>query len=379
VIDGVLPSNTVTMSYHPANRLASASGPWGTASYSFDATGNRTLEQIGTDARTFAYPANSNRIASESLNAVPVRSFAHDGAGNLTAGVPQGSTYTLVYNKRNRPGALKLNGTDVATYLYNAQEQLARRVALAPLSPAGHSHYIHDLAGRLIAEGFGTTAGGVVITREYIWVPAPGLDPGDMPVMVVDNVDTASPVSYTVHADHLNRPIRMTDAARATVWQATWTPFGTAHAITGGRAKPPLPGAIFPDRERPRLQLAQVLRRNDGEIYPTRSAGLPRRAGEVCVCPELAADVCGCGRADCHHSCLGRRRCWNWAGVAVQSRMCHLAGLSCGRRAWRAWRNRWPFCLSAVEMDRQVDALLTLIARQILPALSSLRATQSRV
>ena len=137
LIDGVSASNTVTMSYSPTNRLASATGPWGTASYSFDATGIRILEQTGANARTFAYPANSNRIASESLNAVPVRSFAHDGAGNLTAGVPQGASYTLTYNQRNRPGSLRLNGTEVAAYLYNAQEQLARRVAMAPLKPGG--------------------------------------------------------------------------------------------------------------------------------------------------------------------------------------------------------------------------------------------------
>ena len=38
---------------------------------------------------------------------------------------------------------------------------------------------------------------------------------------------------YHVHADHLGRPIRMTDAAKATVWQATWKPWGEPHAISG--------------------------------------------------------------------------------------------------------------------------------------------------
>jgi RHS repeat-associated protein len=36
-----------------------------------------------------------------------------------------------------------------------------------------------------------------------------------------------------VHADHLNRPIRMTSAAKATVWSAMWKPFGEPQALSG--------------------------------------------------------------------------------------------------------------------------------------------------
>jgi RHS repeat-associated protein len=62
--------------------------------------------------------------------------------------------------------------------------------------------------------------------REYIWLEG-------MPIAVIDGVDTATPVTYYVHTDHLARPIRMTDAAKAQVWTATWTPWGTAHALSG--------------------------------------------------------------------------------------------------------------------------------------------------
>ena len=36
-----------------------------------------------------------------------------------------------------------------------------------------------------------------------------------------------------VHVDHLNRPVRMTDGAKAVVWNAVWLPWGGVHAITG--------------------------------------------------------------------------------------------------------------------------------------------------
>ncbi len=36
-----------------------------------------------------------------------------------------------------------------------------------------------------------------------------------------------------LHADHLNRPIEMTDTAKNVVWQAHYWPFGEAYSITG--------------------------------------------------------------------------------------------------------------------------------------------------
>jgi RHS repeat-associated protein len=52
---------------------------------------------------------------------------------------------------------------------------------------------------------------------------------------VVDGVNT-SPVLYFVHVDYLNRPIKMTDAAKAQAWDAVWAPWGSPHAITGPAA-----------------------------------------------------------------------------------------------------------------------------------------------
>jgi RHS repeat-associated protein len=59
--------------------------------------------------------------------------------------------------------------------------------------------------------------------REYIWL-------NDMPVAVVDNVNT-SPVIYYVQVDHLLRPARMTDASANWVWDVIFTPFGTTAYI----------------------------------------------------------------------------------------------------------------------------------------------------
>ena len=171
-------------------------------------------------------PATSNRIASETVNGVAARSFTYDGAGNGLTGLPAGAAYAAVYNKRNRPSGLTLNGSTVATYLFNGLEQMASRTLASPLSPVGVTHYIYDLDGRLIAEATGTTAATAVLTREYLWLEG-------MPVAVIDGVNTASPVMSFVHTDHLTRPIRLTNAAKAATWTAIWTPWGSAHAVTG--------------------------------------------------------------------------------------------------------------------------------------------------
>jgi RHS repeat-associated protein len=135
------------------------------------------------------------------------------------------------------------------------------RSSSAPSAPTGTVHYLYDLDGHLIAEADGATG---VVLRDYIWLPsnlqpsgltrgdndnaAPGgafsdhlviagasndNAPPDLPLAVIDGVNTASPSTYQVHSDHLGRPVAMTDAAKASVWSAVWTPWGEAHALTG--------------------------------------------------------------------------------------------------------------------------------------------------
>jgi RHS repeat-associated protein len=108
-------------------------------------------------------------------------------------------------------------------------------------SPADIAHYIHDIWGNIIAETDGGGATGATGTvREYIYMPEAEIAPTmgsrtvvDRPVAVVDAVNTATPVTWFVHVDHQHRPIKMTNAAKAVVWDAVWLPWGGVHSITG--------------------------------------------------------------------------------------------------------------------------------------------------
>ena len=227
--DGLDAAQDVDLAYTPANRLDVATGPWGSLDYAYDAVGNRTQEvkiQSGVTTTTvLAYQSTSNRIASETVNGAQSRAFSYDAAGNQLSGLPPGASYTLTYDKRNRPNMLKLNGSIVASYRYNGLEQMALRTISAPLYPAGTVHYIYDLEGHLIAEADGATG---AISRDYVWLEG-------MPLAVIDG--TATPVTSFVHVDHLMRPIRLTDASKATVWSATWLPWGGAHITSGATAQ----------------------------------------------------------------------------------------------------------------------------------------------
>jgi len=178
------------------------------------------------------YPATSNRIANVTTNGTLTKSFTHDAAGNITLDVKGGDTFTTTYNVRNRPVSVTRSGTasQTSTYAYNALEQMVTRVTTAPGGPAGTVHYIYDTDGHLIAEADGATGATL---REYIWLASNDNTPVDLPLGLVTAVNTASPVLSLVHADHLGRPIRMTDATRATVWQAFYTPFGEPYSLSG--------------------------------------------------------------------------------------------------------------------------------------------------
>jgi YD repeat-containing protein len=115
-----------------------------------------------------------------------------------------------------------------ADYVYDALERLALRTT-QNMTPSGTTHYVYDRAGHLLAEASDT---GTTI-REYVWLD-------DMPLVVVADVDTATPLLWTVHADHLDRPIKMTDQPTTVVWGAV----SAANEWRKNRALAPAPGLL---------------------------------------------------------------------------------------------------------------------------------------
>lgn len=87
---GVYGMQSQTFAYTPAHRLQSATGYYGSLSWTYDAVGNRTSATVtsGTPptlvTSTYAYPATSNRLSSITTGGA-VRSFGYDASGNITS------------------------------------------------------------------------------------------------------------------------------------------------------------------------------------------------------------------------------------------------------------------------------------------------------
>jgi RHS repeat-associated protein len=233
ITDNVTPANSVALWYSGPGSLQYASSVWGASNYYYDVGGNRTydINAIGgvTTTKTTYYDTISNHMTSTWNGTTQLRSFSYDAGGNITNDNRPGEAFVFAYNNRNRMASVTRNAVAYATYGYNALEQLTTRSTAAVGGPVGQVAYIYDLDGHLIAEATASTG---ATTRDYIWAAANDNTPVDLPLAVAE-----AATLYMVHSDHLGRPIRMTDGAKATVWQAQYKPWGEPVTISGTKAQ----------------------------------------------------------------------------------------------------------------------------------------------
>lgn len=214
-----------SFAYTPTRRLSSAAGYYGALSWTYDANGNRASETANGVTSTYAYPAGSNRLSSVTPAGGSARSFAYDASGNILTDSRTGTlAQTFQYDPEGRLSKAT-SASSSGTYAYDAQDRLASRTALNG-GTTTTTLYVHDVNDHIIAE---TDATGVT-RREYLWL-------NDLPIAVVDGVNTASPTLYYVHADHLGRPARMLAQNWAWVWDVVYMPFGAVSSIWDGTSK----------------------------------------------------------------------------------------------------------------------------------------------
>jgi RHS repeat-associated protein len=192
-----------TYGYDSLDRLNSASKTSLSQGWTYDANGNR-LTQTGTTPSTYTNSGGNNRVSS--ISGSLARSYSYDNAGNTLSYA--GATFT--YNNRGRMKTASNSGT-TATYTYNALGQRVRRVTSSITTL-----YAYDEAGHLVGEY--TPAGALI--QETVWL-------GDIPVATFRPNGSGGVVLFYVHADHLNTPRLVTDAASNIRWRWESDPFGT--------------------------------------------------------------------------------------------------------------------------------------------------------
>ena len=227
VTDTAAAGRNASYSYTDANRLGSASGSWGSDSYTFDANGNRTLasrtttQGSGSDVATIE--ATSNRLTEiRDPQGTLARSLGYDAAGELVTQVhADGRSFVYDYDARGRLAGISLNAAPIVS---NAYDYLERRVSRTQTSGGISStvHYIYGDDGLLLAEHDGSTG---ALLREYIWLE------GSL-IAIVEGTVAAPAYSY-VHTGHLDEPVMVTDAAGQVISSITRDPWGNAILLTG--------------------------------------------------------------------------------------------------------------------------------------------------
>ena len=198
-----------SFTHDPLDRLTGQTGYQGSTTWAYDANGNRTQERSGGADYAYALATDSNRLLGV---AGPVaKTYQYDAAGNVTGD----GTYGFIYNDFGR--IEKVTWADKTTrYRHNGLGQRLQKNGRGAVD--GPVHYLYDENGLLLGE---YDRDGVA-QQETVWL-------GEKPVAVL----MPSGV-YSVHADHLNTPRVLLDAAGTPVWRWNGDAFGV-----GGAARDP--------------------------------------------------------------------------------------------------------------------------------------------
>jgi RHS repeat-associated protein len=205
--------------YDNLGRLTQASTSQASWAYTYDANGNRTSVAInnGTPNAYTVDPA-SNRLTDITTPAI---TLTHDAMGNIVSD----GTYTLGYDLRGRL-TTATQGGNTTTYAYDNAGQRVRKAKNS--GTADTVVFVYDLQGQLLGE-YDSTGKAI---REYVWL-------GNMPVAMITpdpamgaNANTAPPIIYYIHADHLNTPRVLVDKNNVMRWRWMSEPFGTTPADT---------------------------------------------------------------------------------------------------------------------------------------------------
>jgi RHS repeat-associated protein len=203
------PSKNKTLGYDALDRLESATGPWGSLSWTYDGVGNRFTQTAAEGSSTYTYQAGTNRLAS--IAGPSPLTFGYDNNGNIT-------TYANLSHDYDQNNRLKVTAKDLGqqiklfAYTHYASGQRARRIV-----PSGRTVFHYDQGGQPIAETLETGT----LVAEYIHLNGQPLAKA-----------VGATVSY-VHPDHLGAPALMTDSTGTNVWAIEQRPFGDGATITG--------------------------------------------------------------------------------------------------------------------------------------------------
>lgn len=204
IIDQNDSQNNCSMQYDSLDRLTGSTGPWGPGSFSYDAIGNRTSKNIGSNSKNYSYNPSDNRL----------NGYSHDPNGNLL----QDDNFTYVYDSENRLVRVLSGANVIVEYKYDGDGRRITKTA------NGETTYYAYGTGLNVLTEFNSQG---VPKFDYIYA-------GNKNIARVNFDANGAPESRTFyHTDHLGSSLAITDAFTTVVWNQTYLPFGESGNGTG--------------------------------------------------------------------------------------------------------------------------------------------------
>lgn len=190
------------------NRLHTASGKYGSRTYTYDSNSNRATKYDGTTTWTTTNVSSKN-LPDHITDGTNTRHFTWTANGNMASDdrtFVGGGAAAFTYGGRNLLESMTVNSQGI-TYKLNG---LGQRVSEA--FSGNTTHYVHDINGNVIAEADGSSG---TTTMEYVWME------GEL----LAQIDGSGNIVY-VHNSQVKASQKITNPSRTLVFDQIREPFG---------------------------------------------------------------------------------------------------------------------------------------------------------
>lgn len=212
VTDNMAAGRDETYTVDSLNRLHTASGAYGSRTYTYDNNSNRSTRVYGSTTQTSTYTTSTNLLASIT-DGTNTRHFTYSASGNMATDdrvMDGGVSASFTYGGRDRLESITV-GTPTVTFKINAFGQRVEKGTTGLTTD-----YQYDVRGNLIGENDDSTSNDIV---EYVWMEG----------MLLAQIDSSGNIFY-VHSNQVNAPQKITNASRTVVWDYEIEPFGETYA-----------------------------------------------------------------------------------------------------------------------------------------------------
>ena len=200
ITDAAVAGQNRGFGYDGLGRLTSATGPWGTGSFTYDALNNLTRKTLGTRVVEMNYNSANRLYRHRDTAAGNVwQDYSYDSRGNVTDNGP----ITFTYDRSERP--VSISGAATGSFAYDAH---GRRVK-------------QTIGGETIYSVY--SRGGTLLYRHNV-TTGEATDYIRMGGRTIARV-TGTAVEWP-HQDHLGSPVTATNLNGNPQWREYYTPFG---------------------------------------------------------------------------------------------------------------------------------------------------------